>query len=120
MIMSLITANTGGSTKRSVVSALFFVSCCVGNIIGPFAFKSSEAPTYTSGIVAIFVAYCVEIFLLIAFAFYCALLNRQKDKAMARDGLSDRDTATPNTEQNGQGLAIDQTDKEDPYFRYTF
>jgi uncharacterized membrane protein len=51
--MSLITANTGGSTKRTTLNALFFISYCAGNIIGPFAFKPSEAPVYRSGIIAI-------------------------------------------------------------------
>ncbi|KAJ6024666.1 MFS general substrate transporter [Penicillium herquei] len=80
MIMSLITANTGGSTKRTVVSALFFVSYCVGNIVGPFSFKDNEAPTYTSGIIAMLVAYCVEIFLLLSFAAYAGADFDQTDR----------------------------------------
>lgn len=104
--MSLITANTGGTTKRSVVNAIFFISYCVGNIIGPFAFKSDEAPTYTSGIVAMLIAYCVEIFLLLAFAVYAAYLNRKKDGIASAGGQ--------------MGDELDQTDKENIYFRYSY
>ncbi|KAJ5629108.1 MFS general substrate transporter [Penicillium lividum] len=113
MVMSIITANTGGSTKRSVVNGIFFISYCVGNIIGPFSFKSDEAPEYTSGIVAMLVAYCVEILLLLVFAAYAAILNRQKDKLLQRENRS-LDHAELGEE------VTDQTDKEDIYFRYSY
>ncbi|GKZ76124.1 hypothetical protein AnigIFM56816_005099 [Aspergillus niger] len=106
LIMSLITANTGGTTKRSVVNAIFFISYCVGNIIGPFAFKSDEAPQYTSGIIAMLVAYCVEIFLLLAFAVYAAHLNRKKN------GIASRG--------NQRDIELDQTDMENVDFRYSY
>jgi hypothetical protein len=83
MCMSLITANIAGSTKRTTVNAIFFISYCVGNIIGPFAFKSTEAPRYPSGIIAIMVAYCVEIVVLLLFSRYLSWCNRVK----ARDLL---------------------------------
>ncbi|KAJ5985946.1 hypothetical protein N7522_013142 [Penicillium canescens] len=116
MIMSLITANTGGSTKRSVVNAVFFIAYCVGNIIGPFAFKSDEAPQYTSGIVAMLAAYVVEIFLLLSFAVYMRKLNSDKDKTLEREGWSlDRSGL-----QQLEGSVADQTDKEDVHFRYSY
>lgn len=112
MIMSLITANTGGSTKRTVTNALFFISYCVGNIIGPFAFKSSEAPVYQSGITAMLVAYCVEIVALLAFAVYMAMLNKKKENAMT---TGDEDEA-----MKVLASFSDLTDKENIYFRYTY
>ncbi|KAJ5455677.1 MFS general substrate transporter [Penicillium daleae] len=116
MIMSLITANTGGSTKRSVVNGMFFISYCVGNIIGPFSFKSNEAPKYTSGIVAMLVAYCAEIFLLLAFATYAAMQNKIKDKILREAGLSLENQIHQSLEET----PVDQTDMEDIYFRYTY
>lgn len=116
MIMSLITANTGGSTKRSTVNAAFFVSYCVGNIIGPFSFKESEAPQYTSGIIAMLVAYCVEIFLLLAFAWYAASLNKKKQNALESNGHNLQDASL----NSMGGIVIDQTDREDPLFRYSY
>lgn len=116
MIMSLLTANVAGSTKRSTVNAIFFISYCVGNIIGPFAFKSNEAPVYTSGIVAILVAYCVEIGLLIAFAFYMIIMNKQKASDLA--ALQ----AAHGGDEQERALAAfsDHTDRENPFFRYTY
>ena len=115
MIMSLITANTAGSTKRTTVNALFFVSCCVGNIIGPFAFKTSEAPVYASGITAMLVAYCVEIVALLSFAVYAAFLNKKKEQAAPLTG-----TDSVDDDERVKASFSDLTDIENPYFRYTY
>jgi hypothetical protein len=77
--MSLITANTAGSTKQTTVNAFFFISYCIGNIVRPFAFNSSEAPRYPSGIITVMIAYCVEIMVLALFALHLAFQNRLKD-----------------------------------------
>ena len=110
MIMSLITANTGGSTKRTVVNAAFFVSYCVGNIIGPFAFKVTEAPVYQSGITAVLVAFVAEIALLLSYALYAILLNKRK---ISREAQVVGENRTVN------GLQ-DLTDDENAYFRYSY
>ena len=44
--LSLIASNTAGYTKKTVVSAIFFVGYCAGNIVGPQTFYSVEAPFY--------------------------------------------------------------------------
>jgi predicted membrane-bound spermidine synthase len=44
--LSIITSNVAGFSKKSVVSGLLFVAYCVGNIVGPQLFLSSEAPSY--------------------------------------------------------------------------
>jgi len=113
--MSLITANTAGSTKRTTVNAIFFISYCVGNIIGPFAFKSSEAPRYPSGIIAIMVSYCVEIVVLLLFARYLSWCNKVKARNAAEQGLD----ATSEEEKALMGFR-DLTDTENPFFRYTY
>jgi hypothetical protein len=116
MIMSLITANTAGATKRTVINASFFVSYCVGNIIGPFAFKDNEAPVYTSGITAILVAYCLEVALFVIFAWYMMVLNRGKARESA-----EREAGGVDIEQEKAISAFsDLTDKENPYFKFTY
>ena len=117
MIMSLITANTGGSTKRSTVNAVFFISYCVGNIIGPFSFKENEAPRYTSGIIAMLVAYCVEIFLLLAFAIYAAAMNKKKVESVESVAVDLQGISGP---LQDMPVLSDQTDGEDPFFRYSY
>ena len=44
--LSLITSNVGGFTKKSTVSAMLFIAYCVGNIVGPQFYLTSEEPTY--------------------------------------------------------------------------
>lgn len=44
--LSLVTSNVAGFTKRSIVSSMLFVGYCVGNIVGPQFFLSTEAPVY--------------------------------------------------------------------------
>ena len=48
----MISANVGGYTKRQTMNAVTFIAYCVGNIIGPFTIKQSEAkrsyPTATT------------------------------------------------------------------------
>ncbi|KAL2828005.1 major facilitator superfamily domain-containing protein [Aspergillus cavernicola] len=68
--------------------ALFFISYYMGNIVGPFGFKSSEAPKYTSGIVTMLVAYCVEVVLLLVYALYMILLNKRKDAVLDAQGIT--------------------------------
>lgn len=116
MVMSLIVANTGGSTKRSAVNAVFFISYCVGNIIGPFSFKSNEAPTYTSGIVAMLTAYCVEIALLLCFAVYMASLSRKKKAALERQDANLSDLQSQPLDE----WTDDRTDWENPHFKYSY
>ncbi|KAK3637722.1 hypothetical protein LTR22_018123 [Elasticomyces elasticus] len=116
MIMSLIISNTAGSTKRTTVNALFFVSYCVGNIIGPFAFKQSEAPVYASGITAMLVAYCVEIVALLCFAVYAAFLNGKKEEVTGP--ITNADTI--DNDEQVQASFSDLTDVENLYFRYTY
>lgn len=41
--LSLVSSNVAGFTKRSVTSSMIFVAYCVGNIVGPQFYLSSEA-----------------------------------------------------------------------------
>lgn len=52
MSLTMVSSNIAGSTKKQVTGALLFTGYCVGNIIGPQTFKSSEAPGYHSAYVA--------------------------------------------------------------------
>lgn len=52
MGLTMVSSNIAGSTKKQVTGALLFTGYCVGNIIGPQTFKSSEAPGYHSAYVA--------------------------------------------------------------------
>lgn len=44
--LAMISSNVGGFTKRSSVSAIYFIMYCAGNIIGPQLFFEHQAPKY--------------------------------------------------------------------------
>jgi hypothetical protein len=52
MSLTIVSSNIAGYTKKQVTGALLFTGYCVGNIIGPQTFKSSEAPGYKSAYIA--------------------------------------------------------------------
>ena len=54
LCMSLVTSNVAGFSKRSVVTAMIFVSYCVGNICGPQFYDESQAPSYSVSLICTF------------------------------------------------------------------
>lgn len=45
---TVISSNMAGYTKKSVTASAYFTIYCVGNIVSPQAFRTSEAPGYHS------------------------------------------------------------------------
>lgn len=45
-ILSLVSSNITGHTKRSTVNGMLFVGFCVGYIVGPLTFLPKETPGY--------------------------------------------------------------------------
>ena len=73
-------------TKKTTVSAIFFVGYCIGNIIGPQTFRAKDAPRYVSAeitIIVLFAACMVDMLLLFS---YLAWQNRRKETKRQRDG----------------------------------
>lgn len=52
MSLTIVSSNVAGYTKKQLTGAALFTGYCVGNIIGPQTFKSSEKPGYHSAYVA--------------------------------------------------------------------
>lgn len=106
-IISTISSNTAGRTKKTVQSALMLIGYCVGNLIGPQTFKPSETPGYQTAKVAMAAcsaaALCVQVALL-ALNFYS---NKKRD----REG-----NVLPAEIKNSE--FADLTDFENPEFRY--
>jgi MFS transporter, ACS family, allantoate permease len=48
-LLSLVSTNVAGYTKKTTVAALYLIGYCVGNIIGPQVFRPSDAPEYRPG-----------------------------------------------------------------------
>lgn len=52
MSLTMVSSNVAGYTKKQLTGAILFTGYCVGNIIGPQTFKSSEKPGYHSAYIA--------------------------------------------------------------------
>ncbi|PNY23480.1 transporter [Tolypocladium capitatum] len=112
MIMAMTSGNVGGFTKKVTANAMSFIAYCVGNIIGPQLFFASEAPSYTSGFLAMMVCFVVGFASCIAFRLYLIRENRRRDQAGgASQGEADTDVML---------IMMDKTDREIPRFRYVY
>ncbi|KAL4801256.1 major facilitator superfamily domain-containing protein [Aspergillus unguis] len=82
--LSVVTSNVAGFSKRSVVSSLVFIAYCVGNIVGPQFFFSSEEPSYPTGIKACMSGLLLGVFFLILLYCYYNYENRRRDRLYGR------------------------------------
>ncbi|KAF5671944.1 allantoate ureidosuccinate permease [Fusarium denticulatum] len=101
MMLSLISSNVAGFTKKSTVNAVFFLGYCAGNIAGPQFFIPTEAPKYKTAFTALQ---------------YLAWENSRRDKAQGEyiDAESPERDAMPGAVME----TTDQTDFENNNFRY--
>ncbi|KAL7418778.1 hypothetical protein Q5752_006461 [Cryptotrichosporon argae] len=112
IFLSVITSNTGGQTKKMLVSGTIWFGACIGNIVSPFFYLTSQAPTYHLGIGSLLVANCAELALFIAFRYVFIYENRRKQRRIASGelaALSANDTAF-----------ADLTDTQNPNFVYVY
>jgi hypothetical protein len=93
LILSLQIANTAGHTKKVVTNAVLFLGYCVGNIAGPFFYKTAQAPTYSLGIWSMIVSHLIEVCLIITLWTLMKWENAKRDKIQAAEpgGLEGRD-----------------------------
>ena len=111
--LSLISSNVGGFTKKTVVNSMFFVAYCIGNIIGPQFFYTSEAPSYPTGITASLCGFCLGCFFLLSMRLYLMWENRRRNR---KYGVVD---AASNLAEDAATTAdTDLTDKQNTNFRY--
>ncbi|UNI25028.1 hypothetical protein JDV02_010737 [Purpureocillium takamizusanense] len=115
VILGLLSSNIAGSTKRSVASGWVFVCYCVGQISGPQFFKSTEAPEYRSGIVAMLCAFCINLLLNQGLRLLYVRENRRREAGLA--GLPDETIQALKRSSELQGFE-DVTDKKNAMFRY--
>lgn len=106
-LLSNIASNTGGYTKMFTVDAIFYVSLCLGNLAGPFTFKSSESPTYPSGKTSMAATSAAALVVMVMLMLLNMWRNRCRDKA---------DKKLPPEIEDPE--FADLTDLENPEFRY--
>lgn len=114
--LSLITSNTGGQSKKMIVSGMIWFGACIGNIASPFFYKTDQAPSYPLGIGSLLVANCIELalFFVLRYAFVWENKRKERQRALMRgDGRQEAD------ELNATAF-MDMTDKENPNFVYVY
>ncbi|CAG9990059.1 unnamed protein product [Clonostachys byssicola] len=116
--LSLVTGNTGGQSKKMIVSGMIWFGSCVGSIASPFFYKTSEAPSYRSGIASLLAANVIEFLLFFVFRYAFIWENGRKEKNRIErqaEGVVD-DSAEGLNATAFQNL----TDKQNPNFRYVY
>ncbi|RDW61934.1 hypothetical protein BP6252_11367 [Coleophoma cylindrospora] len=114
VILSLISSNVAGFSKKVTATTLIFIVYCVGDIVSPQMFLASEAPTYPTGLRTLLVARTLNIVIIITLGFYYYFENKRRDAVLA--GLPS-EVIDADTVANEEFL--DRTDKEDFLkFRY--
>lgn len=108
-VLSLISSNVAGCTKKTSVAALYLVSYCVGNIIGPYTFTPQAAPRYVSAEITILVCYGLCLVLLLFIYGWYRWENSRKAKARASEHYVALENAA----------WMDLTDREHDGFIYT-
>ncbi|KAF4502903.1 vitamin H transporter [Fusarium agapanthi] len=116
MMLSLISSNVAGFTKKSTVNAVFFLGYCAGNIAGPQFFIPTEAPKYGTAFTALFVIFCILIGLILVFRQYLAWENSRRDKAQGE--YIDAESPERDAMSGAVMEATDETDFENKNFQY--
>lgn len=110
LVLSMISSNIAGQTKKVTVATMMFIAYCVGNLIGPQIIHLKDAPRYTKAKIIICALYGTCILVLLALRFTWSFRNRQKTRKIAEMGEAYRHI--PNQE------FMDMTDGENLEFRY--
>ncbi|RDW65147.1 hypothetical protein BP5796_09839 [Coleophoma crateriformis] len=108
VLLSLISSNVAGFSKKVTATTLIFIAYCVGDIVSPQMFLASEAPTYPTGLRTLLVARTLNIVVIITLGFYHYFENRRRDTVLAELPSEVIDADTVANEE-----FWDRTDKED-------
>ncbi|KAK7924454.1 hypothetical protein PG985_006508 [Apiospora marii] len=114
--LSLITSNTGGQSKKMIVSGMIWFGACIGNIASPFFYKTEQAPSYHLGIGSLLVANCIEFFLFFVLRYAFQWENKRKEKQREELRAAGNDV---DNDLSATGFT-DLTDKENPNFVYVY
>lgn len=85
-IMSLISSNIAGYTKKTTVAAIYFIGYCTGNIIGPQTFTAADAPRYVRAEIVILVCFGLCLVDLLFINWWCRRENKRKAAIRAQPG----------------------------------
>ena len=105
LILSIVSTNVAGYTKKTTVNALVLIAYCVGFLIGPQTFR--DPPYYTKAKYSILGVYSASLLCILGLWWINWRENKRRDM----------DAVELPPQLNGQEF-LDLTDKENKYFRY--
>ncbi|KAF2195248.1 MFS general substrate transporter [Zopfia rhizophila CBS 207.26] len=113
--LTIVSSNIAGYTKKQLTGAALCTGYCVGNIIGPQTFKSSEAPGYKSAYIAMLIGYCVKLAMVIILYMYMYSVNKKRDRKSAASDLHQSEEEEKEAVEAGMH---DVTEIDNKGFRY--
>ncbi|KAK0099242.1 hypothetical protein ONS96_008476 [Cadophora gregata f. sp. sojae] len=113
LLLAWNASNIAGHTKKVTINALTMVSFATGNILGTQTFQAKEAPGYISGKISIIATLGALCFMIMILRWYNGILNRKNERIL--EGMSEDQKA----EMRENMTFADQTDRKNPFFRYT-
>ncbi|OJJ85023.1 allantoate permease family MFS transporter [Aspergillus glaucus CBS 516.65] len=84
-LLSLVSSNMAGYTKKTTVAALYLIGYCAGNIIGPQVFRPKDAPRYVPAEITIIVCWGVCLLILAFIWWWYKKENNKKADIRARE-----------------------------------
>lgn len=108
-LLSMLSTNVAGYTKKTTVGAMYFIAYCVGNLIGPQIFVPSTKPRYIPAEITILGCWAFVICDLVFIYWYYKRENARKSEIRAREGF---------VPLEGQEF-MDLTDRENLAFEYS-
>lgn len=116
LVMTAISNNTLGYTKKVTVSALQIIAYAAGNWIGPQTFRAEDAPQYKLGKILVAVMYGLSGVVLLIIRWVNWRENKRRDRAQAAASIDLNDAEAQQALQRSKFM--DLTDFEQPHFRY--
>ncbi|CZS75357.1 unnamed protein product [Fusarium graminearum] len=110
--MAVSMANTAGHTKKITTNAILLIGYCLGNFVGPFFFKTNQAPTYALGVGMMFACIAIQVVSLVSLWVLLWMRNRSR-----------REYHTEGDENQRRGWEmglLDKTDLENKHFQYVY
>jgi hypothetical protein len=117
-LLSLLSSNNKGNTKRAVVNCAFFIGFCAGCIASPQLW--TKPPRYYSGVVTSLVTWCLLFVAILTYRVLCQRENAARDRRQSDGETSGAAGVESTVVLDKYGAPkTELTDKEDLSFRYS-
>ncbi|KAG8631567.1 hypothetical protein KVT40_000707 [Elsinoe batatas] len=106
VLMGQAVANTAGYTKRSIASSGLYIGYCLGNIIGPLVFLTTDAPRYPIGFIVVFITSLAAGVLALVYRWLCVHSNNSREALGVPEGFDHayEDDLTDKKKQSENGV----------------